>query len=120
MNVHYADFAARLEPDGEPSNGWSGDYGPMVIAIAYRVNPADRNAFSRRLRDLGSQRKRLGAMFWIHLLDPKDSTRHVEVFMMECSAAKQTPDRFACDLQPDIDRFHLGPEPPAVLQLVKS
>ena len=68
-----------------PSPVTTGDFdhsrGPVLVTLAYQIDPADRSAFLKALRRLGRERRRDGSYRWRAYEDPAVKGRFVEIFM---------------------------------------
>lgn len=115
------------EADLTPSNHWpepltaepvSGDRGPVLITIEYRVAPADHDRFLKTLRRLAAGRRRDGAYAWGVSQDSNDPERVLEWFFVESWAEHQRQHRRVsradADVQEAARAFHRGAEPPVV------
>lgn len=79
------DGDADLTPSGhwpEPAHAGpvAGERGPILIAIQYRIDPADRRPFLEALHALRAARRRDGAFGWRVLEDAEDPACFEEVF----------------------------------------
>ena len=70
-------------PDPVVAGDISGDRGPVMVMVEYRVAPARSAAFTEALERLGQTRRRDGALFWEHFTDAADPMRHIETFIAE-------------------------------------
>ena len=61
----------------------TGDAGPVLVTVEYRVNEADREAFLRALDLLSHERGRDGAYAWGLFEDVADPGRFLETFLVE-------------------------------------
>lgn len=115
------------DADLEPSNHWpepltSGDVehdrGPALIQIEYRVKASDRHAFLDALRRLSRARRRDGAYAWSVSEDTEDPEIILEWFQVESWAEHlrqhKRVSKADAVLQNEVQRFHLGSEPPRV------
>jgi MFS family permease len=57
--------------------------GPVLVAIAYRIDPRNREAFLEAIERAGRERYRDGAYGWQVFEDPGDSSRFVETFLSD-------------------------------------
>ncbi|HSZ56780.1 MAG TPA: MFS transporter [Tepidisphaeraceae bacterium] len=83
---------AELELDVTPSFYWpapigthelSGDGGPVLVTVEYRVDPQHVDPFVKAMQRLRLQRMRTGAFQWGLYNDTSDPERFVEVFLSE-------------------------------------
>jgi len=58
------------------------DDGPVLIQIEYRVDPENREAFLRAMREIEAVRRRNGASSWRMFRDLEDPGRYVERFVL--------------------------------------
>ncbi|HTT38955.1 MAG TPA: MFS transporter [Burkholderiales bacterium] len=58
------------------------DDGPVLIQIEYRVDPENREAFLRVMREIEAVRRRNGASSWRMFRDLEDPGRYVERFVL--------------------------------------
>lgn len=59
------------------------DDGPVIIQLAYRIAPADRDAFLAAIHRIEPIRRRNGASRWLVFRDLEDEERYVERFVIE-------------------------------------
>ena len=59
------------------------DQGPVLVKIAYRIDPKDRTRFLRALDELGEERKRDGAFAWGIFEDMGEFGRFEEGYLIE-------------------------------------
>ncbi|SDY95282.1 MFS transporter [Nitrosomonas sp. Nm33] len=117
--------------DHTPSGHWtepavstfvSHDHGPVLITLEYRIDDADRDAFSLLMRELGIIRRRDGAIQWGFFEDVEDHGRFIEMFTVESWLAhlRQHARVSAADkiLQDKIVALHRGATPPRVTHAV--
>jgi predicted MFS family arabinose efflux permease len=57
--------------------------GPVLVTIAYRIDPANRHAFLEAVTQTGRERCRDGAYAWHVFEDPEDNSRFVETFLSD-------------------------------------
>jgi MFS family permease len=57
--------------------------GPVLVTIAYRIDPANRHAFLASIGQAGRERCRDGAYAWRVFEDPEDNSRFVETFLSD-------------------------------------
>lgn len=96
--------------------------GPVLIAISYRIDPAEAPAFIRALDELRAVRLRNGAMRWGLFRDPLDPARYDETFLVESWAEylRQRERMTAGDLEVR-DRAHAfqrGEQPPPISRMI--
>ncbi|MGF6178833.1 MFS transporter [Ensifer sp. 4252] len=119
------------EADLVASNHWpepltaspvDNDRGPVLITIQYRVDPADRQAFTSALYRLSSERRRDGAYGWGVTEDTADPEIMVEWFFVESWAEHLRQHRRVskadADLQQEVRKFHRGDAAPLVRHLL--
>lgn len=93
------------------------DRGPVMVEIAYRIRPADRDAFLTVLQDLAARRMRDGAYGWQVFEDAADPGSYHEVFLSPSWLdhlrlhGRVTQDDAA--VQARVQAFHQGPPPVA-------
>ncbi len=115
------------EADLAPSSHWpepltasavEHDRGPVLILIEYRIAVADRSKFLDSLSRLSDARRRDGAYAWGITEDSADPEKIVEWFMVESWGEHLRQHRrvskAAADIQQELLRCHIGPEPPVV------
>ena len=131
-------MAARVrlplgDADLTPSMHWpepatvgtvSGERGPVLISIAYRINPSDRRAFLEALQRLSAVRRRDGAFGWRVLEDAEDPTLFEEVFYaaswIEHLRQHRRVTMADAELQARVRAFHQGVEGPHVRHLLAA
>lgn len=59
------------------------DEGPILVAVEYRVNPADHASYLEAIEEMGRERRRDGATRWGVFEDIEDDGRYVEIFSLE-------------------------------------
>lgn len=117
--------------DLEPSHHWSDplvatpvshDRGPVMVSVEYRVAREQQAEFLAALRRLAAARRRDGAYQWGVMEDVADPERLVEWFLVESWAEHLRQHRRAssadADLQAELQRYHIGSEPPVVRHLL--
>ena len=101
-----------------------GDRGPVLISIAYDVDPADRSAFLAALEGLATIRRRDGAFGWRVLEDAEQPRRFEEIFFavswLEHLRQHQRVTVSDAALQAKVHAFHRGAEPPRVRHLLAA
>ncbi|SFI53449.1 MFS transporter [Albimonas pacifica] len=112
---HWAEPVVHARPDA--------DRGPVLVEIAYRVDPDRQAAFVAALRGFKSRRQRDGAIRWDVWEDVADPGRVVETFVVESWVEHQR--QHARTTRADqIDQallleHHLGDAPPVVRHLLR-
>jgi len=99
------------------------DRGPVMVTVEYRIDPARADEFDKIMhQQMRRIRRRDGAFMWELFDDIDDPDRIVECFMVESwfehlrqHERVTVADR---DLLEQMQRFHLGSEPPRVTHLV--
>lgn len=61
----------------------SHDHGPVLVTLEYRIDDADRDAFYLLMLELGTIRRRDGAIQWGFFEDVEDHGRFIEMFTVE-------------------------------------
>ncbi|KRC68178.1 enterobactin exporter EntS [compost metagenome] len=115
------------EADLDPSNHWpeplldapvEHDRGPVMVQIEYRIRVQDRPAFLKALKAVAEERRRDGAYAWGIAEHTGDPERVQEWFLVESWAEHlrqhHRVSHADADLQGDAQRFHVGPDKPAV------
>ncbi|HEU0306468.1 MAG TPA: MFS transporter, partial [Lysobacter sp.] len=119
------------DADLEPSNHWpepllaapvTGDRGPVMVQVEYRVAPARRDAFLQVLQRLSLARRRDGAYLWGVTEDAAEPECIVEWFLVESWAEHVRQHRRVshadADLQREAVAYHQGASPPVVRHLL--
>lgn len=57
--------------------------GPVLVSIAYRIDPKNREAFLEAIEQAGRERYRDGAYGWQVFEDPGDHSRFIEIFLSD-------------------------------------
>lgn len=118
---------ADLTPSGhwaEPSVAGPppADRGPVMVLIEYRVGPAQVDAFAKALHGFKAVRMRDGALTWNVFEDAAEPGLVVESFIVPSWLEHlRQHERITHDdqlTQEEIQRFHIGAEPPVVRHLV--
>ncbi|MGE5319233.1 MAG: MFS transporter [Hyphomicrobiaceae bacterium] len=98
------------------------DRGPVMVTVEYRIDPAQRAAFTRAMQQISRVRRRDGAFMWELFKDTEHPDRMVECFMVESwlehlrqHARVTVADR---DVLERARAFHRGSEPPRVSHLI--
>ena len=99
------------------------DQGPVLVTIAYRIRPENRDAFLAAIAALAAERRRDGAFDWRVFEDAAERGRMVETFLVDSwlEHLRQHERVTNADrvLQDAVNRFHIG-EPPKVTHLVAA
>ncbi|QOJ23008.1 MAG: MFS transporter [Gammaproteobacteria bacterium] len=117
--------------DHTPSGHWaepvpvtliSHDNGPVLVTLEYRIDDADRDEFFKLIREMGTIRRRDGAIQWGYFEDVEDHGRFIEMFIVESwiSHLRQHGRVSAADkiLQDKIFALHRGAMHPRVTHAV--
>ena len=97
--------------------------GPVMVTIAYRIDPKNREAFLEAIELAGRERARDGAYDWRVFEDPADKRRFVETFLSDSWAdhlrqhGRVTKSDQA--LEAAVQRFQVG-EGPEITHLVAA
>ena len=67
----------------ETAEAIADDRGPVLVKIAYRIDPQDRTKFLRALDELGEERRRNGAFAWGVFEDMAEFGRFEEAYLIE-------------------------------------
>jgi MFS family permease/quinol monooxygenase YgiN len=98
----------------EPEN----DRGPVMVTTEYRIEPQDREAFNRAMREMRQIRRRNGAVAWGLFVDAADPMRYIEYFVDESwvEHLRQHQRVSVADraVQESVRRFQVGAESPVV------
>ncbi|MDE2387852.1 MAG: MFS transporter [Betaproteobacteria bacterium] len=126
-------FALNLgeHHDHTPSGHWAEpvpviaampDSGPVLVTLEYRIADKDRDKFFTLIRELGTIRRRDGAIQWGYFEDIEQRGRFIEMFMAESwidhlrqHARVSADDKM---LQDKIFALHQGTTPPHVTHAV--
>jgi len=102
----------------EPSDG------PVAVQIAYQVRSEDRDEFLRRIRAMGIQRQRDGAVFWRVYRELERPGWYTERFIVDSwsdylrhQARATVADR---EIEAGIHGLHCGDHPPTVSHFVSE
>jgi MFS family permease len=119
--------------DLDPANAWpepasagtiAGERGPVMISIAYRVDPADRRAFLDAINRLAAVRRRDGGFGWRVLEDAEHPDRFEEIFFaaswLEHLRQHRRLTQADLALQQDVRRWHRGETGPVVRHLLAA
>lgn len=118
-----ADLSPSLDwPTPVAAGGLEADHRPAMVTVEYRIDPAQAEAFTEAMRQVGRIRRRDGAFMWELFRDVEDPARMVECFMIESwlehlrqHGRATVSDR---DVLERARAFHLGAAPPRVTHLV--
>lgn len=98
--------------------------GPVLITLEYRIDPANAEEFTKVMQALSQIRRRDGALQWGLYQDLSDPSRFVETALVESWAEHKrqfarvtNADRV---IEEQVRAFHIGDEPPKVLQMIYS
>jgi MFS family permease len=124
-------FPLPAEADLEPSMDWpppiaagkpSGDRGPVMVTVEYRIDPASTRAFALAMRDMERLRRRDGAFAWLLVEDTAQPGLMLETFLVSSwlDHLRQHERHTHADvpLQETVRRFHVGDAPPGVRHLI--
>jgi MFS family permease len=113
-SLHWPDPVYINEP--QPSDG------PVLVTVAYEIDPARADDFVSAMREVKSVQQRNGAVRWGLFVDPAKPNHYLETFLVESWAehmrqhARVTmEDRI---VQDRAGSFHLGPDEPVVTHLI--
>lgn len=105
-------------PDPQLATSFESERRPVLVTVEYEIEPADSEAFARRMRALGRIRLRDGALRWGLWADAAQPGRYLESFVVESwlehlrqHERTTTADR---EVQGLARAFHRGAEPPRV------
>src|SRR5262249_51011540 len=97
------------------------DGGPVLVTVAYRIDPERADEFIAAMRHLGRVRRRDGARRWGVFQDATDPARFLETFSVESWAEHlRQHERMTVsdrEVQAIVRSFHVGEEPPLVAHL---
>jgi MFS family permease len=129
--AYFFPLRAGEQLDLEPSLHWPDPVyvnepqpheGPVLVTVAYTIDPARAPDFVSAMREVKRLQQRNGAVRWGLFADPAAPTHYLETFLVESWAehmrqhARVTmEDRI---LQDRASSFHLGPGPPLVTHLI--
>ncbi|HXX64257.1 MAG TPA: MFS transporter, partial [Bacteroidota bacterium] len=98
------------------------DEGPVLVTVAFRIDPARAEEFIRAAHELGRVRCRDGAFRWSLYRDPSDPGRFTETYLLESWIDRQRQiERFTVadrEIRDNVFSFHIDPDPPVVSRLV--
>ncbi len=120
-----ADLAPSLHwPEPATAGPVPGERGPVMVAIEYRVDPADRRAFLEALHRLSRVRRRDGAFGWRALEDAEDPRRFEEVFFaaswLDHLRQHRRVTKADAELQAAVLALHRGEAPPRVRHMLAA
>ncbi len=102
----------------EPAFDIAPESGPVMVTIAYQIDPARAEAFSGVMQRTRRARLRQGALSWGLFRDTTDPGRFVEYFVdenwLEHQRRLERFTAFDAGLRDERMAFHLGPEPPVL------
>lgn len=100
------------------------DRGPVVVSVAYRVDPANRDGFLRALNLLGRHRRGDGAFGWGVYEDAADPGRFVEAYYVDSwldhLRQHERVTEHTRAVQERVNAFHRGDGPPQVTHLIAA
>jgi quinol monooxygenase YgiN len=113
-SLHWPEPTVLIEP--------SAAQGPVMVAVEYRIDPAQAADFARAMREVRLERLRDGTMRWELFHDPADPQRYVEAFLVESwvEHLRQHERVTLADREAEARAraLHIGPTPPTVSHLV--
>ena len=113
-SAHWPEPAVAIEPDPEE--------GPVLVTIAYRIDPVRAQEFVRVMERLGRSRRRSGATRWGVFRDAADPGRYLEAFVVGSWVEHlRQHDRVSVaerDLQDHIHSFLVSDTPPVVSHFI--
>jgi hypothetical protein len=113
---HWAEPAVAVEP--------APDDGPVLVTLAYRIDPARAAEFHAAMQALGRVRRRDGAFRWRLFRDPGDPARYLECFLVNSWAEHlRQHERVTVADRGVEDRaraFHVGDSPPVVSHFIDA
>lgn len=129
--AYFFPLRAGEELDLEPSLHWPDPVyvnephpldGPVLVTIAYQIDPARADDFVAAMREVKRILQRDGAVRWGLFVDPAQPTQYLETFLVE-SWAEHMRQHARVTMEDRIvqDRarsFHLGPGQPVVTHLI--
>ena len=100
------------------------DYGPVMIQIAYDIDPADHAKFREAMAGLARARRRNGGYGWLLAQDTENTARMVETwFEPSWTDHLRHHERVSGEdriVQDEARKFHRGSEPPRVRHFLGS
>jgi MFS family permease len=129
--AYFFPLRAGEELDLEPSLHWPDPVyinephpsdGPVLVTIAYQIDPARADDFVAAMREVKRILQRDGAVRWGLFVDPAHPTQYLETFLVE-SWAEHMRQHARVTMEDRIvqDRarsFHVGPGQPVVTHLI--
>lgn len=96
---------------------------PVMVTVEYFIELENAAGFEAVMREVETERRRNGAIFWELFFDPENQRRHVEVFIVESweDHLRGHGERVTVadlDIHDRARAFHTGSEPPLVTHLV--
>lgn len=105
-------------PDPQLAPAFAAERRPVLVTVEYEIDPAETEAFARRMRALGRIRLRDGALRWGLWADAAQPGRYLESFVVESwlEHLRQHERMTAADREAQglARAFHRGAEPPRV------
>lgn len=96
--------------------------GPVLVTVAFRIDPARAGEFVEAAHQLGTVRRRDGAMRWALFHDTIDPGRYVETYLVESWLERQRQlERFTVAdhaVRNRVFSFHIDPTPPVVTRMI--
>lgn len=96
--------------------------GPVLISVAYDVNPEDASEFAKAIDELKEIRLRDGALRWGLFRDPADPSHYVETFLVDSwSEYLRQRERFTMEdllVRERVYALHRGPIPPPITRMI--
>ena len=98
------------------------EVGPVLITVAFRIDPVRAAEFVQATHELGRVRRRDGAVRWALFRDPFDPARYVETYVVESWLERQRQiERFTVAdhaIRNRVMSFHIDATPPVVSRLL--
>ncbi len=111
-------------PEPAVPSGLAEDAGPVMVLVAYRIDPANAGEFTATMQHLAAERRRDGAYQWDLMHDVADPAAYTEYFLVESWSEHERQHarvtRHDADVQAQAAAFHVGSEPPHVRHLVAA
>jgi MFS family permease len=96
--------------------------GPVMVTVAFRINPVQAEEFVKAAHELGRVRRRDGAGRWSLFRDPFDPARFMETYVVEsCLARQRQLERFTVAdhaIRNCVFSVHLDAAPPMVSRMI--
>jgi MFS family permease len=96
--------------------------GPVLISVAYDVDPHHADEFARAIDKLKEIRLRDGALRWGLFRDPADPSRYLETFLVDSwSEYLRQRERFTMEdllVRQRVYELHRGPIPPPITRMI--